>query len=663
MEPRERAVLLAKLKARPWLAHQFFFAGRHSYPSAPFHRELVEDWFSSHPRVLHKAFRSAAKTTHAEEAIALMGCFKLFNNMVILKASDTRAIESLQAIRSIYSTNERIIDFFGDMLGKVNSQTKLVLANGLALHAAGKGSSLRGMKHNNSRPDLMFGDDIEDLEDVRSRIAHDQFMTWLYAEVLPSLQQPVNRVRIVGTPLADRGQCMIEDLLADPEWKAQIVPIRYFDDTGVLVSAWPELFSLEKISKVERDYRRAGKYETFAREYLVEGTPSEGQQFNANMFKVVPTARTWQSVYIAFDPARTTSEQASFTGWAVWSITGSRIHVWEADGAHIAPDEIRNKIFELHEKYTPTFIGVEKDGLELFLMQPLRAEMLRRGTILPIKALRAPRDRSKRAFIEGLQPFAASGAITINEPMDTLVEQFVNHPRGRNDTINALAYALVMQGGAPIYDFMEASLDEDVTYNLHSPAYAILHSNGVYTTATICQYFNNRLSIISDFVSEGPVSQSFGDLMARINIDRSTSAFGRVQIKYMACPNHFATRDTIGLRSAAQAARVQLGQGGEIQKGRVELQKLLSKVVHNEPAVRINPLSAPLTARGLAGGYFASALSDTSLNPIPEQNIYSVVMEALESFAAAMSYLNRPEDGPLRYAVSRDGRTYLTSKP
>lgn len=663
MEDLDRSRAIKYAKKYPRSAHEYFFESRHPYKSAKFHFELITDWYSPAPYIVHKAFRGAAKSTKAEEAIALMACLNQFQNCVIIKASETRAKEALTAIKAIYSTNDLLIDVFGDMHGDVTSETKLVLRNGVAIQAAGKRQSLRGMKHNTYRPDLLFGDDMEDEEDVRTPEAHSKFMKWLYAEVLPSLQQPNHRVRIVGTPLADSEQCMIEKMVKNPSWKHKEIPVKYYDEDGNYVSAWPEMFPLEKLDALEYDYRRVGRYETFAREYLVQGTPKEGQTYDSSMFRVVPHARTWQAVYAAFDPARTTSEQAAFTGWAVWSIFGSRIHVWESGGAHIAPDEIQDKIFEINSKYNPIFIGVEKDGLELFLMQPLRAAQLQRGVMLPLRALRAPRDRSKIAFLEGLQPFAKAGEITFNEQMEQLTGQFVSFPKGRNDIINALAYSLILRGGIPVYDFPASCIDEDLQLNSQDKAYVVFNSDGAYTAAVICQYSAGIFNIISDYIMEGTPAERFPDIYAKSNLDIRTSSAARVKIGYVAGPQHFAMRDVIGLKAAATRAQVTLGQGGQQMRGRSHLQSLMRMTVRGRPAFNVNPLQARWTVQGLAGGFYKVLSGDGQSQPLAEQNYYAIVVEAIESFAAAMQgYEQADDDSNIRYASTADGRTYITSR-
>jgi len=98
-------------------------------------------------------------------------------------------------------------------------------------------------------------------------------------------------------------------------------------------------------------------------------------------------------------------------------------------------------------------IGVERDGLEEWVLQPLRHEQLRRGIIVPIQGYKAP--RGKLAFIAALQPFLNAGEITFAKDMAAL-KQFLSFPTGKIDFVNALAFALLMRPGQPIYEDLRA---------------------------------------------------------------------------------------------------------------------------------------------------------------------------------------------------------------
>ena len=92
------------------------------------------------------------------------------------------------------------------------------------------------------------------------------------------------------------------------------------------------------------------------------------------MLRVEPSVRSWEATYAFIDPART---------WV-----GNRLVVWDGGAEAWAPDQIINHIFKLAADYRPVVIGVERDGLEEWVLQPLRAEQLRRGQLIPVAGYR-----------------------------------------------------------------------------------------------------------------------------------------------------------------------------------------------------------------------------------------------------------------------------------
>ena len=71
MTPKTREELIAYFQEHRWEQHQAMFAHRHSHDPALFHRELVELFWSEQRRLGVFAFRGSAKSTIAEEFVAL----------------------------------------------------------------------------------------------------------------------------------------------------------------------------------------------------------------------------------------------------------------------------------------------------------------------------------------------------------------------------------------------------------------------------------------------------------------------------------------------------------------------------------------------------------------------------------------------------------------
>jgi len=323
----------------PWLAHATLFRHRHPTPTPRFHREIVRLWHDATlPRVLVQAFRGAAKSTLAEEAIIIQALTRGFHNGIILGETYERAVERLRAIKHELETNPLIFELFGEQVGPVWSEQKIVLTNGAIIQAFGRGQSLRGSKHLDWRPDRAFADDIENEDSVATPEAIEKTKNWLMATVEPALE-PGALMRVNGTPLHPR--CVICQLAADAAWVTRVYPVLHIDPTtGEERSTWPERFPLADITRKRAEYHRMGMAHSFAQEYMCQAEDPSTKPFTDNLIRVEPVVRTWHAVYAMCDPARSVKSTSATTGMAVWSWLANRLIVWDAFAGFWQPDEI-----------------------------------------------------------------------------------------------------------------------------------------------------------------------------------------------------------------------------------------------------------------------------------------------------------------------------------
>jgi hypothetical protein len=647
--------LIRKLAANPRLAHQVLFRHRHPDETPAFHGEMVDLWYSPHPQVLTMAFRGGAKSTVAEEAITTMACLRTFRNGIILGENEPRAIERLTAIKHEFESNEFLIDLFGPLVGNIWQEKKIVLSNGVVLQAFGRGQSLRGAKHLSARPDLAFGDDMEDDECVATPEAREKFKQWFLKVVIPALS-PGYRFRIAGTPLDPESWLM--KLAAAADWKTRVFPIEHKDmETGERKATWESRFPLEAIDSKRKSYYDLGAAQEYQQEYMCEASDPASRTFTSDMIRVEPTIRTWHPVYAMFDPARTADKNKSATtGWAAWSWVGSQMTVWESGGGYWKPDEIVNKIFEVNDTFRPITLGVEQTGLHEFIMQPLRAEQVRRGQLIPIEALNAPMI-GQIGVIKGLQPFFKAGDVTFAKSMPDLEKQMLAFPTGHRDTLNALAYAPRLRPGLPVYDgFRAEHVSETVELRPREAIYLAVGATGQYTTAVLCQFIQGVLNVTHDWCCEGDPGASLGDVV------QSASLAARRTLRVVCGPAHFDPHDTVGLRAAARKVPVQMDRGGAHTVGRESLRALLGSAKRGHPAVNVHS-DARWTVNALAGGYCRAVTKAGVVTDFPVDGPYRTLMESLESLVALTRVGLSDGDSPPNFAYSPSGHKYLTSLP
>ena len=382
------------------------------------------------------------------------------------------------------------------------------------------------------------------------------------------------------------------------------------------------------------------------------------------------------------DPARTTNRQSATTGWAVWSWINSRLIVWAAGAAMLKPDEIIDLTFTLAREYNPVWIGVEEDGLNEFILQPLRHEQARRGITIPVRPVRAP--RGKLDFIRGLQPFFSAREVVFAAPLPELESQLLGFPTGRIDSPNALAYALQLRPAAPVFDaFSEDNIaGDELEPDPSRPLYLAANATRALTTAILCQHINGQLRIYADWVVEGPASEAVAQIHAEAGLasDAALTAgrtsrydwrealklptvnltYQRLPPRWIVPPHHGNEWNNVGLEQAIRHIPASASRGSSEGPGRDSIGELCRR---RGGGFSVSPL-AVWTLRAFTGGYCRAVRKGGGVADYAEEGPYRVLMEGLESFVGITAAIR--EDGaedaqPVSY--DRQGRPYRSAMP
>lgn len=647
--------LLALVIEDPSTVHDVFFRHRHPQKSVAYHKQLLLDWYAPDSRLVQIVFRGGAKSTYGEEGCAILACTGAIKNGIIIGSSEARAKERLAAIKNEIETNPYILDTFGDMQGSTWQEAKLVLRNQTCLQALGWNQSMRGIKHLNWRPDFGWIDDVEDEDNSATPLNRAHVVRRLLATVIPAIDGPGARLRVTGSILDADGLVLNLKRIG---WKTRIVPARHKHPlTGEWVATWPERKPLHELAQLERDFTSMGQKSTFDREYMCVAQAEEDKQFREEYFRFANVPRSYQSTFAIYDPARTTNQTSAHTGKVVASWEGSNLLIWESSGNFWKPDEIIQDIFRTDDTYHPIAIGVEKNGLDEFIMQPIRTEQVKRGHILPIRPLSAP--KGKITFIQGLQVyFKAKEVIMIPDRAQhqTLIEQLLNFPTGKIDIPNALAYMLMMKVGVPVFDNFDHTMHVDPLAHIlpRYPTILGMHTQGGYTVGVLFQLIRGSFVILNDWVLEGG-TEVIKDLL------QYAQTCAQARLSVIIPRSHFDAHDRIGVRPALARVPIRPAKGGDIAKGRETLRKAMASHVHGKPGLSVSP-DALWTLRALQGGFARAADRRTGLlQAEPVENVYALVMDALCS-AVETTTFEQEVDTSVKFAHTPDGTRYITAK-
>ncbi len=299
-------------------------------------------------------------------------------------------------------------------------------------------------------------------------------------------------------------------------------------------------------------------------------------------------------------------------------------------------------------------IGIERDGLEEFILQPLRQEQLRRGRSIPIRGMKAP--KGKMDFIRGLQPFFKAREVFFAKDCPDARTQLLSFPTGKIDVPNAMAYALTLRPGQPVYDnFGNLNVEEELS-TIDTQAYLAINSDGSCTSAVLLQLIDGQLRILADWMKEGGPNNTLEDMV------REAGLLATGRLRCYCPPAHFSQYDYVGMRAAARSIPIELHRGTMPETGRAELRQMLARTTRQRPALVVSAGSR-WSLNALAGGFAREVTKGGTLTFEPVPGPYRVLMEGVESFAGLLRSSVFSEDSPGNYAMTKDGRKYLSSRP
>lgn len=650
----KRLALIEQFHANRYLAHDFLFESRRKNKSPEFHRDILELFYSDAKSALAEAFRGGAKSTLTEEYTILALLFKDSRFALIIGNSYDRACERLAAIKHELETNELLIELFGNQMGAIWSADVIELANGARVQAFGARQSLRGAKtKQGDRPDLAVVDDLEDEDMVATELARHKTRRWFDGSLLPALI-PTGKVRMVGTPLHPKS--LLEEKKNSPNWKSITVPIFYIDAEGKEVAAWPDRFPMKWVNELRNNYIHSGAVTEFEQEYMCRAEDKASKPFQPDMFTGGMRPAGYSAVEVMVDPARTVNTKTSArTGYAAWTWIGSKLYVLKAYGAFHRPDEIINEIFKLNEEFNPVNIGVEADGLEEFIMQPLRNEQVKRGISIPIVPQRAPKD--KPSFISGLQPFyIAKDVVHISGECQDLENELKAFPTGRCDVPNALAYALKMRVGKPVYeDFGAQHIKEHLALHRNSKRYLAVSATPSMTSAVLLQFRDGNIYVINDWCRNEPAHEALP-----IIIQEATLIGG--EFTAITPAEQLDKYTNNGIPGVFRGKKNRLLRGHLSAQSIGSLAARLKTTNKGVPAFQVSS-DAKWVVNGMARGYARKLQPTGSYADFPEKNQYALVIEAIESFTGYLNAGMIEGESELIRAQTSTGREYFSSLP
>lgn len=406
--------------------------------------------------------RGHAKSTVVSFIYAMWNiCFKRKKFIVLISDSWEQSKAFLEMIKSQFETNEMLKYYFGNLIGdKKWNEGEIITENDIKILCLGTGMKLRGLRYKETRPDLIICDDIQNDELVSSENRRKKLKYWFNAVVMPSLNHDGQLV-LIGTTLH------YDDLLCEVKKKdlyPEFLTLEYKAIKENNQPLWPDMFSMEKLETIKKQYIARGMKYVFDREYMNNPVSDEDRLFRMTgmqyfTYADIPPNKKLD-VFITFDRAYSKGEKSDFTGIAVVGIDkDDNWYVLHSENYRGNDDEIIGKYFQLAQfvenlKFNLVVSGFEQKGFMNTLYLGLKKRMTEKKkyyNIIELKDGGTP----KEMRIQGIQPIYNAGKIFFQRDQTSLINNLIDFPRSvHDDDIDALAYVLQLRGVKKQYQIL-----------------------------------------------------------------------------------------------------------------------------------------------------------------------------------------------------------------
>jgi predicted phage terminase large subunit-like protein len=396
-----------------------------SCASPDFHKEMWQLCCSTNKFVAIAAPRGHAKSTAVTLGYGLATLlFRERKFMLLVSDTEAQASLFLGNIKNALQENTQLIELFGlkkNDKGLVqfvkDSETDIVVEfnDGHRFRIIAKGSEqkLRGLLWNNSRPDIIIGDDMENDELVMNKERRTKFKKWFKNALLPC-RSDHGIVRIVGTIL--HMDAMLENLMPRPYDKKTVTEdlkqystrrgmwtsVKYrahTDDFKALL--WPQKKSADEFKMLRDEAFRDGTQDGYSQEYLNIPIDESTTYFRRADFLPVREEDLKKPVryYVTADLAISDKETADYSVFVVGAVDeDKRIQIRNVIRERMDGREIVDTILALQKLYEPECIGIEEMQVSKAIGPFLREEMIKHNNYISLYPLKhGGKDKITRA--------------------------------------------------------------------------------------------------------------------------------------------------------------------------------------------------------------------------------------------------------------------------
>jgi predicted phage terminase large subunit-like protein len=305
------------------------------------------------------------------------------------------------------------------------------------MFAVGEGGPLTGKGANL----LILDDLVKNAEEAASEAHREHAWDWWRSTARTRLE-PGGRVIAIGTRWHEDdiiGRILREAQAEGEPWRILNLPAlaEDLDPLGRMPgeALWPARYDAAALDRIRRE---VGAY-YWAAMYQGRPAPLEGGLFKRAWFRYQDPPADGLLRFAAVDLAASTKQTADYTVVLVLGLrSDGTMFVLDVIRRRLEGPEIISTLKATCRKHGLVFVGVEKAGFQLALIQIARAEGI------PVRELEADKDKVARAL--AATPFVEAGRVIFPKAapwLGELEQELLGFPNAtHDDQVDALAYAV-----------------------------------------------------------------------------------------------------------------------------------------------------------------------------------------------------------------------------
>jgi len=344
---KDRAVRQAITRESHGMFFHIYFPHYVKYPMADFQKEIfkiTEDRTNELACIV--AFRGSAKSTLITLSYSLWSTLGNQQKKFVLIVAQTQAQarQHMTNIRHELENNKLLRSDLGPFQEESGNGdwaiSSLVFKNtGARITIASTEQSIRGIRHQEHRPDLIILDDIEDLNSTKTFESREKIFGWFTREIIP-LGDIGTRIIIVGNFLHDNALMIrLKTKIDDKELKGTFRWFPLIDKDGNCL--WPGKFNTQE--KIDELRQKVANESAWNQEYLLKIVHENTRVIHPewiHYYDELPKDENFSHEYMGVDLAISQKESADYT-----AIVSVRLYGEEKDKKiFVLPNPVNKKL-------------------------------------------------------------------------------------------------------------------------------------------------------------------------------------------------------------------------------------------------------------------------------------------------------------------------------